>query len=83
MGVKINSLIAFFTLIISVGCTPQKKEEIRILVAGIRHESNSFMPGLTSADDFILLRDSTITRGRAWASFLFLMWKEFWMPAFL
>ena len=56
--------------IIGFGCTPVKKTELRILVAGIRHESNSFMPYLTTADDFALLRGSNLTMDQAWAKFL-------------
>lgn len=57
-------------LIIGSGCTPVKNTELRILVAGIRHESNSFMPYLTTADDFALLRGSDMTKNQAWAGFL-------------
>jgi microcystin degradation protein MlrC len=57
-------------LIISLGCTPEKKTGIRILTAGIRHESNSFMPYLTTADDFVLLRSGDVTKDRAWAGYL-------------
>lgn len=53
-----------------LGCSPDRQTELRVLVAGIRHESNSFMPYLTHADDFHILRDSMISKGRAWAGFL-------------
>ena len=52
------------------GCTSEKKTQHRILTAGIRHESNSFMPYLTTADDFITLRGGEVTRDRSWAAFL-------------
>lgn len=63
-------LLIFFVLFIGLGCTPDKKAEYRILTAGIRHESNSFMPYLTDAEDFIALRGETVTIDQAWANFL-------------
>ena len=62
--------ICMVILFSGFACKPAKQADMRILVAGIRHESNSFMPYLTHSDDFILLRDSMITKGRAWAGFL-------------
>jgi len=63
-------IFPFVVSLMALGCKPESNTEIRIIVAGIRHESNSFMPYLTTADDFILLRDSAITMDPPWARFL-------------
>lgn len=63
-------LVIILILFIGPGCTPEKKADFRILTAGIRHESNSFMPYLTNAEDFILLRGPAVTKEQAWANFL-------------
>ena len=72
MRISFNSTVIFILLVSFTGkaCTPEKKANYRILTAGIRHESNSFMPYLTTADDFITLRGEEVTRNRAWAGFL-------------
>ncbi len=57
-------------LFVCLSCTPEKKTGFRILTAGIRHESNTFIPYLTTAADFTILRGSDATQGRAWAKFL-------------
>ncbi len=62
--------VIVLVLFIGLGCTPEKKVGFRILTAGIRHESNSFMPYLTNAEDFLLLRGPDITEGQAWSKFL-------------
>ena len=66
------STVIFFLLVLLTGkaCAPENNANYRILIAGIRHESNSFMPYLTMADDFITLRGEALTRNRAWAGFL-------------
>lgn len=66
--VKIACVLALCFL--AEGCKPKKEAVIRILTAGIRHESNSFMPTLTGEEDFHLLRGTEITSGQAWAGFL-------------
>ena len=63
-------MLIVVALFIGLGCTTEKKTKLRVLTAGIRHESNSFMPYLTHADDFLLLRGSDVTKGRAWSEFL-------------
>ena len=63
-------LVIVLVLFIALGCTPEKKVGFRILTAGIRHELNSFMPYLTNAEDFLLLRGTDITKGQAWSKFL-------------
>lgn len=50
------------------GCRPEP--EIRILTGGIRHESNSFCPIPTTADDFQVRRGEQVTRDAAWARYL-------------
>ena len=72
MCFKLNTkaILIALVLFIGLGCTFEKKANYRILTAGIRHESNSFMPYLTLADDFIMLRGEELTRNRAWAGFL-------------
>jgi microcystin degradation protein MlrC len=61
----------FFVLLFSArGCVQENRREIRILTAGIRHESNSFMPYLTTGENFTILRDSAMLQDRAWAAFL-------------
>jgi len=67
---KSTVILILLVLLTGLACTPEKKANYRILTAGIRHESNSFMPYLTMADDFITLRGEEITRDRAWAGFL-------------
>lgn len=57
-------------ILLASGCDPGKNREIRILIAGIKHESNSFTPYLTRADDFTQLRGEDITGDRPWAAFL-------------
>ena len=72
MWVKLHykAILIALVLFIGLGCTPEKKTSFRVLTAGIRHESNSFMPYLTTAEDFLLLRGGDVTKNRAWAVFL-------------
>ena len=67
MRFRFNSTVIFTLLVLFAGkaCTPEKKAYYRILTAGIRHESNSFTPYLTNADDFIMLRGEELTKNRA------------------
>lgn len=65
-----KAILIVAVLFIGFACAPEKKTKLRVLTAGIRHESNSFMPYLTHADDFLLLRGSDVTMGRAWSEFL-------------
>jgi microcystin degradation protein MlrC len=66
----IRAMLIIAVLFVGLGCTPQKKDALRVLTAGIRHESNSFMPYLTTTEDFTLLRGSEVTKGSAWATYL-------------
>jgi len=72
MWIKLHykAILIALVLFIGLGCTPEKKTSFRVLTAGIRHESNSFMPYLTTAEDFLLLRGGDVTKDRAWAVFL-------------
>ena len=72
MRFSFKSTVIIILLVSFTGkaCTPEKKANYRILTAGIRHESNSFMPYLTMADDFITLRGEELIRNKAWAGFL-------------
>lgn len=68
--VNFKAIVLVLVLFTTFGCSGEKQKELRILTAGIRHESNSFMPYLTPADDFLLLRGGDITKDRAWAEYL-------------
>ena len=57
-------------LFAGLACTSEKKTEFRILTAGIRHESNTFIPYLTKATDFTVKRGSDAMQGMPWARFL-------------
>lgn len=70
LRVHIKAILPAVILFIGLGCTPEKKADFRVLTAGIRHESNSFMPYLTTIDDFTQLRGNEVTEGQAWASYL-------------
>ena len=62
MRFKFEVYILLVALFFSLGCTQEKKKELRILFAGIRHESNSFTPYLTMAEDFRVLRGSDMAK---------------------
>jgi microcystin degradation protein MlrC len=72
MGFKLNSkaIVIAVVFFIGLGCRSEKRTNFRVLTAGIRHESNSFTPYLTTEEDFTVLRGSEVTEGRAWAIFL-------------
>ena len=65
-----KKILILMLLLTAQGCDPSKNGDIRILVAGIKHESNSFMPYLTEAEDFNQERGDAITGDRTWAGFL-------------
>jgi microcystin degradation protein MlrC len=66
----IITTIIVAALFAGLGCSSGEKTEFRILTAGIRHESNTFIPYLTMVSDFTLLRHRDVTQGKAWAKFL-------------
>ena len=59
-----------FAVLCCFACTSRQTEDYRILSAGIAHESNSFIPYLTTEDDFVQRRGREATEGRAWARLL-------------
>ncbi|MDF1573865.1 MAG: M81 family metallopeptidase [Bacteroidales bacterium] len=65
-----TTILTAAALFFGLGCTQKKTDGFRILTAGIRHESNSFMPYLTEEEDFITLRSGDVTKDRAWAGYL-------------
>jgi microcystin degradation protein MlrC len=67
---KLRTIVATLALVILFGCTPGKPEGYRILTAGIAHESNSFIPYLTTEETFNLRRGHDALEGRAWARLL-------------
>jgi microcystin degradation protein MlrC len=67
---RILTCILLPVLFMSTGCKPGGNTKYRILTAGIRHESNTFNPYLTTMDQFTQLRGSQVTEGREWAEVL-------------
>jgi microcystin degradation protein MlrC len=65
-----QAILILMFILLALGCNPEKNREMRILVAGIKHESNSFTPYLTRADEFTQLRGEDIAGGGSWAEFL-------------
>ncbi|MEA3479775.1 MAG: M81 family metallopeptidase, partial [Bacteroidota bacterium] len=51
-------------------CSSREGTKFRILTAGIAHESNTFIPHLTSLDDFNIRRDSGALAYQPWARIL-------------
>lgn len=72
MKSKLRSLKATILLVLSfcLGCSSGEKESYRILTAGIAHESNTFIPYLTTQETFTLRRGSEAILGQPWASLL-------------
>lgn len=68
-SLTITTIIAA-ALFFGLACTSGEKTGFRILTAGIRHESNTFIPYLTTVSDFTVLRGSDATQETAWAKFL-------------
>ncbi|MEK6780359.1 MAG: M81 family metallopeptidase [Bacteroidota bacterium] len=62
-------IILFLTGVLLFGCT-LKQGPIRILTAGIAHESNSFNPVLTTEKNFIVNRGNSILENQDWATYL-------------
>lgn len=57
-------------MILSAGCSREIAEPIRILSGGIRHESNTFIPILTTVNDFTVRRGQAALEDASWASYL-------------
>ena len=72
MNLKVRTIFSILAvaLLICSACTSVEKTEYRILTAGIRHESNTFIPYLTTTADFTMLRGSDATEERSWAKLL-------------
>ena len=62
-------IILFLTGVLLFGCN-LKHDPIRILTAGIAHESNSFNPVLTTEKNFIVNRGNSILENQDWATYL-------------
>lgn len=62
-------IILFLTGLLLFGCT-LKHDPLRILTAGIAHESNSFNPVLTTEKNFIVNRGNSILENQDWAKYL-------------
>lgn len=67
---RVIRIILAVAFIAGLACTSKEKTEFRILTAGIRHESNTFIPYLTTATDFTIKRGSDALEGLPWARFL-------------
>jgi microcystin degradation protein MlrC len=67
---KLRTIVATLALFILLGCTSGGPKGYRILTAGIAHESNSFIPYLTTEESFQLRRGDHALEGRAWARIL-------------
>src|SRR3990172_8705883 len=53
-----------------LSCCNTRKESIRILTAGIAHESNSFNTRMTLEENFNVLRGKAVLENQAWAEYL-------------
>lgn len=58
------------SLLSMVACSSAEKSRYRVLTAGIRHETNTFIPRMTTLEDFTVLRGEEALRDQPWASFL-------------
>lgn len=53
-----------------LGCTSGENSNIRVLTAGIAHESNTFIPQMTGLEGFNIRRGSNVLQDQPWANFL-------------
>ncbi len=53
-----------------LACSSGDRGKFRVLTAGIRHETNTFIPRMTTLEDFTVLRGDEALRDQPWASFL-------------
>jgi len=71
MRAKFRTITTILSVtLLTVACNTKKNVGYKILTAGIRHESNTFNPYLTTASDFTILRGNEATKDRAWPKFL-------------
>ena len=62
--------LSLVCLFIFFSCARKEPETLRILTAGIRHESNTFNPVLTTTKDFVIKRGSAVLEDEEWAEYL-------------
>jgi len=57
-------------LVSLLACSSGDSNQYRVLTAGISHETNTFIPRMTTLEDFTVRRGDEALRGQPWASFL-------------
>ncbi len=65
--------LTLWLLLVSIStlsCSDPTPEPIRILTGGIRHESNTFVPILTTENEFSIERGMDALQGEDWAQYL-------------
>jgi len=62
--------LSLVCLFLFFSCARNELQTLRILTAGIRHESNTFNPVLTTTNDFTIERGIAILEGEEWAEYL-------------
>lgn len=62
--------IYFLVLLLGASCTTSNDDTLRILTAGIRHESNTFNTYPTTLEDFAVLRGSEMLEGLSYTGIL-------------
>lgn len=67
---KILFSVLLATTLSATGCGPGAERPIRILTAGIMHETNTFNPLPTGENDFRMLRGEEVTKDAEWARML-------------
>lgn len=67
---NLRIVVASLALLILFACKPGEPSSFKILTAGIAHESNSFIPYLTTEETFNLNRGQDALEGRVWARLL-------------
>ncbi len=65
----LKSIIVGF-LFSFLACSPGENTKFRVLTAGIAHESNTFIPHLTTLDGFNVRRESKALENQPWARYL-------------
>ncbi len=70
LKLRIHAIALFLSLMCCMACNSDKQGTYRVLTAGIAHESNSFIPYLTTLEQFQLRRGEEALENRAWAKVL-------------
>ena len=65
----LKSIIVAF-LFSFLACSSGENTKFRVLTAGIAHESNTFIPHLTTLDGFNIRRESKALENQVWAKYL-------------